>query len=117
MNRAAFRRAGLAVAALLLASLAGPARAGFDLEAQRKAFETAWRDAEAGIAAPAGGDAAALVDYPLYPYVEAARLRAALAGRGSREPAQPLDVAVANFLARHGSEPVSRLVRRPWLLL
>lgn len=116
MNHSTFRRAALTACALLLVSLAGPARAEPDLEAQRQAFEAAWRDAEAGIAAPAGGDAAALVDYPLYPYVEAARLRAALAGRGSREPAQPLDVAVANFLARHGSEPVSRLVHRPWLL-
>jgi len=116
MTRATVRWGVLAASVLLLAVPAGPARAAFDLEVQRKAFAAAWRDAEAGVAAPADGDSAALVEYPLYPYVEAARLQAALAGRGSREPAQPLDLAVANFLARHGSEPVSRLVRRPWLL-
>jgi soluble lytic murein transglycosylase len=116
VTRPAFGWGVLAAGVLLLASPAEPARADFDLEAQRKAFAAALRDAEAGVAAPAGGDSAALAEYPLYPYVEAARLRAALAGQARHESAQPLDQAAANFLARHGSEPVSRLVRRPWLL-
>ena len=110
------RRALAAVALLVACWLPAPARAATDLDAQRQAFLAAWRAAEAGAPAPAGGDSALLSEYPLYPYVEAARLRAAIDGKSTEVAARPLDVGVAAFLARHGGEPVARVVRRPWLL-
>jgi soluble lytic murein transglycosylase len=68
-------------------------------------------------AAPArrAPDSAALRAYVLYPYVEAARLRQALAAvRGTaREPA--LEKRIQEFLARSGEEPVARELRRDWL--
>lgn len=54
-------------------------------------------------------DSPVLRAYLLYPYLEAERLRAALA-----RPAPP-DVAIAGFLSRHGQEPVARDLRRDWL--
>jgi soluble lytic murein transglycosylase len=60
-------------------------------------------------------DSAALRGYLLYPYVEAARLRAglgrALAGRRDF----PLEARVQRFLDSHGEEPVARELRRAWL--
>jgi len=101
---------GLALAAIM-ATL--PARAQDGLAAQREAFLAAWQQAEAGASAPAGGDDAALADYPLYPYLVGARLRAEVGRPGGADPA--LAGRVEAFLSRHGQEPVGRWVRRPWL--
>jgi len=81
-------------------------------DAQRAAFLTAFEQAEAGQPAPEGGDDEALVDFPLYPYVVGARLRAEMAGP---MPPPALDGRVEAFLQRHGDEAVGRWVRRPWL--
>jgi soluble lytic murein transglycosylase len=107
-----FRRAGAAVGLCLSALCAGqPAQAQADPEALRRAFLAAYEQAEAGQPPPEGGDGA-LVDYPLYPYVIGARLRAEIA-RPAAEPG--LTARVDEFLERHGQEPVGRWVRRPWL--
>jgi soluble lytic murein transglycosylase len=88
-----------------------PAQAQEDPETLRRTFLAAYERAEAGEPTPEGGDAV-LVDYPLYPYVVGARLRAEMTGRAA-------DAALAGrveaFLERHGRDPVGRWVRRPWL--
>ena len=108
----------IATTGLLLAVAWFPAAAWSeaDPETRRQAFLAAWRDAESGKPAPAEGDDALLAGYVLQPYLEAARLRARLDGVATGPEPRPLDSRVADFLSRHGSEPVSRLVRRPWLL-
>jgi len=59
-------------------------------------------------------DSEALRRYPLYPYLEAARLRAILtAAKGAGEA--DADAMTAEFLARHGGEPAASGVRRTWL--
>jgi len=60
-------------------------------------------------------DSDALRAYLLFPYVEAARLRYALArvATGAREPA--LEKRTQEFLERKGDEPVTRELRRTWL--
>lgn len=61
-------------------------------------------------------DSAALRNYLLFPYVEVARLRYAL-GRipgGTRD--QAIERDIHDFLARHADEPVTRDLRREWLL-
>jgi soluble lytic murein transglycosylase len=71
------------------------------------------------IAAAADADAASALDspalraYPLYPYLEAARIEHALGAADL--PADPADARAAAFLARHGTEPVTRDVVRAWL--
>jgi soluble lytic murein transglycosylase len=106
------RRAQL-IAALLLA-WAGGACAQGDLQqdALRAEFRAAL-DAAAQARAPA--DSAALRGYLLYPYVEAARLRAALprVAAGKRDAA--LEARIQAFLERNGDEPVARELRREWL--
>ena len=51
----------------------------------------------------------------LYPYLQAARLRAALGRLPPAAGSSPVDQQAADFLAQHGGEPVARLVRAPWL--
>jgi soluble lytic murein transglycosylase len=58
-------------------------------------------------------DSDALRAYPLYPYLEAARLRRDLLAAVA--PDQPVDAAAAAFLTQHGREPVTRDVRSAWL--
>jgi len=106
--------AGAALTAL--AWLASPqAAVGDDYAAARREFVAAYARAEAGRGPPEAGDSEALVTYPLYPYVQAARLRAALAAAPAPAMALPADDAARQFLAAHGDEPVGRIVRRAWL--
>src|SRR5690606_34456955 len=55
-------------------------------------------------------DSARLRAYPLYPYLEAARLVHAL--ETAEGPDADVDAASRAFLERHGDEPVTRAVRR-----
>ncbi|HUP92931.1 MAG TPA: transglycosylase SLT domain-containing protein [Solimonas sp.] len=95
-----------ATLALLLA-LGSAAQAGED--AQRTAFKAALQRAEAG--QPALADESALAAYPLYPYLEAVRLRAQLDAGATGA----VDVATPAFLARNPELPVARELRRSWL--
>lgn len=90
---------------LCLFLLAGAASA-----SPRAEFTAALREAEAGQSA--GEDSAALRTYLLYPYVQAVRLRQRLL----RQPDEVIDVDLAQYLQQHSDLPVSRDLRRDWLL-
>jgi soluble lytic murein transglycosylase len=60
-------------------------------------------------------DSAALRGYLLYPYVEAARLRAGLGRAPAGRRDFPLEARVQRFLERSGEEPAARELRRAWL--
>jgi soluble lytic murein transglycosylase len=73
----------------------------------RAQFVQAYAAAAAG--APTGGDPESLRAYPLYPYLEGARMRAVLAA--ATGGALPVDAEAAAFIARHAGEPVARGLR------
>jgi soluble lytic murein transglycosylase len=97
--------------ALLLLALGGAAvRAEDDpLAAERAEFQRAYAaiDTEAAV-----NDSPTLSAYPLYPYLQSARLAHALLRRAE---APTVDKEVAAFLAAHDAQPVSRDLRRIWL--
>lgn len=100
----------LTLSALLFCALAPlPARA--DDEAVRTQFREALADARAG-RAPAAEDGAVLRDYILYPYLQATRVQ----GLISRGPDGAADAPAERFLAAYPELPVSRELRRQWLL-
>ena len=78
--------------------------------ALRASFETAFDDARNGPLSAAADDEAELQRYPLYPYLEAARLERAVARRDT-DAAERVEA----FLAAHGDEPVSYGLRAAWL--
>lgn len=96
---------------LLAGSLLAASTQASDATALRDSFRAALAEARTG-RAPDGEDRRALRDYVLYPYLQAARLQAQL------PRAQPgaLDAAIAGFLDRQPDLPVSRELRRQWLL-
>jgi len=61
----------------------------------------------------ASDDSQRLMNYPLYPYLEAARMRRALAD--AKGAIGPVDERVAEFLARHAGQPVANGLRQVWL--
>jgi soluble lytic murein transglycosylase len=79
----------------------------------RRQFQRAY--AMAGVAAPGPQpeDSTALREYPLYPYLQAARIRQALTKAGPELGAA--DERAQAFLTEHGSAPVVRDLRRAWL--
>src|SRR5262249_28615109 len=58
-------------------------------------------------------DSEALKNYPLYPYLQAARIRQAL--NGSPESLARVDLLAAAFVAAHEQAPVARGLRSAWL--
>ena len=58
-------------------------------------------------------DSEALRNYPLYPYLQAARIRRALADIG--DDLGSIDQRAQTFVTYHESDPVGRSVRRVWL--
>jgi soluble lytic murein transglycosylase len=78
----------------------------------RNAFRQAYARALTG-ETDSNGDSASLRAYPLYPYLQAARLRQALSGRPQLLPGA--DERAAAFVAAHADEPVARGLRRAWL--
>ncbi len=80
-----------------------------------------WLPSTAAPFAPAGGDSEALQRYPLYPYLQAARLSRQLAlirpvaAQPGGDPRLPLDDEIAAFLAQQGDRPVTRKLRSAWL--
>ena len=94
---------------MLALLLSASASAADPLAGARAAFQTAYASVGAPPAEDVGPDSEALRSYPLYPYLQAARLQ-----RRLLDPqAAP---AVEAFLAEHGNAPVARSLRRSWLM-
>lgn len=81
-------------------------------ERVREQFVRAYAKAHAGSAAPEA-DSEALRAYPLYPYLQAARIRAALKDAGPDLTAA--DQRAQTFITYYEREPVGRDLRRTWL--
>ncbi len=84
-------------------------------EPAREEFVAAMRRAETGVDGLDTGsrDSERLQGYPLYPYLEAARIVVAL--READAPQSPADRAAEAFLARHDGQPVANDVRDAWM--
>ena len=102
----------IAAAALLYAVSAQGAGADAYADA-RKAFQEAYARVAANFPDESAADSEALKSYPLYPYLQAARIRQAL--NGSPDSLAPADQLAADFIAAHAQAPVSRELRRAWL--
>jgi len=112
-NRFRFSRFGpIATVGLLCAVSAQGAAADAYADA-RKAFQDAYARVTANFPDESAADSEALKNYPLYPYLEAARIRQGL--NGSPDSVAPLDQRAAEFIAAHEQAPVSRGLRRAWL--
>lgn len=96
--------------ALFALFLAGAAPAAADpYAAARAEFRAALAATSPAVAVAAAPDSEALRNYPLYPYLQAARLQ-----RRLDDPAAAAEIEA--FLATHGSAPVARSLRRSWLM-
>ncbi len=86
------------------------------LAAQRDAFRSAYSAATtaATTGAPAVADSAELKAYPLYAYLQAARIQWALSRAPQAVPADT-DTRAAALLKSLGEQPLSRDLRRAWL--
>ena len=101
----------LLLPALLCAAL--PARADDDAyAAARQEFLRDYTTASTMLPEGPPQDSAALLAYPLYPYLQAARLRRDL--RLAPDP-NTVDVRIGQFLKDNGEQPVGRALRRAWL--
>jgi soluble lytic murein transglycosylase len=103
----------IATAAMLCAVSAQGAEAEASYAEARKAFQAAYARVIANFPDESASDSDALKSYPLYPYLEAARIRQALNGRP--ESLARVDQLAADFIAAHEQAPVSRGLRRAWL--
>lgn len=90
----------------MIGALATPWNAyGDEYESVRTRFRVAYAAAQAGSAGSAASDDDALRAYPLYPYLEVARLGQDL----------DADSAIAAYLEVHGTTPYTRSLRGAWL--
>ena len=87
---------------------------GADTPVVRAAFRAAL--ARVGQAGSMPADPPALQAYPIYPYLIAARLQAALSGQPLAAPAGQLDADIAAFLQEQRGEPVTRALAHAWLV-
>jgi soluble lytic murein transglycosylase len=92
------------------ASAAGTAESYADA---RKAFQEAYARVSADVSGPPAEDSAELRAYPLYPYLEAARIQQAL--RTEAGPPSETDKRADAFISAYAQDPVARAVRRAWL--
>ena len=79
----------------------------------RKAFLEAYARVTANSADESAADSELLKTYPLYPYLQAARIRQAL--NASPDSLAPVDQLAGDFIAAHEQAPVSRILRSAWL--
>ena len=105
----------LTIAALALATSAHASDAALQGQyaAARADFRAAYARVMAGAELSDSSDSRSLERYPLYPYLQAARIRVALDG-----PTEALGIAdarAAQFTQRYGTLPVSRGLERAWL--
>jgi len=111
------RRIASTVFTLLAGALLAPsgvrgADAHDPFEKVREAFRKAYEQVD-DPAAKRRPDSEALRDYPLYPYLQAARIRRALADTG--EELGSVDQRAQTFITYYENEPVGRNLRRVWL--
>ncbi len=76
----------------------------------REQFLLTYTAVQGGLSAPASLDSEALQAYPLYPYLQAARIERALRDRRS-----DADDDVRDFLRTHDDQPFARNLHRSWL--
>jgi soluble lytic murein transglycosylase len=109
------RKIGARLGACLLASLATCAAGADDdpLASARQLFMLAYAAVEAGAPLPSSVDPAALRDYPLYPYLQRARLTREL--RRASQGVTSADDDARAFLDAHAGEPVATELRGVWL--
>jgi soluble lytic murein transglycosylase len=109
-----FRQIGSYFLALALLSGCVTATAASDpFKATREAFKQAYArvDATSGEAQP--HDSEALRTYPLYPYLQAARIRRALSDADGA--LSTVDQRAETFITYYDREPIGRDLRRTWL--
>jgi soluble lytic murein transglycosylase len=104
----------LLICALIIAPI-GASTAASDAEnvfrRERAEFIRAYQQIESGADTPAD-DSEALRSYPLFPYLQAARLRRAVIDAPLTDAA---DERIEAFLAANGTEAVTRELRHAWL--
>jgi soluble lytic murein transglycosylase len=79
----------------------------------RKAFQEAYARAIANIPDSGASDSESLKSYPLYPYLQAARIQQALSAASN--DMDEVDKRAGEFLAANGQQPVTRNLRHAWL--
>jgi len=102
----------LACLSLLAASATAAGTADLYREV-RAEFQRAYAEANTIKQQPARADSEALRAYPLYPYLQAARIRKALADAGPDLTAA--DQRAQTFITYYERDPVGRELRRVWL--
>jgi soluble lytic murein transglycosylase len=106
--------ATLALLCAIASSSAGSATANADADAEvRKAFQDAYARATTNIGDSGASDSESLKSYPLYPYLQSARIQQALMAGG--DDIDQVDKRAAEFMATYGQQPVSRNLRHAWL--
>ena len=80
----------------------------------RKAFQDAYAHVSTSMEESGSSDSESLKNYPLYPYLQAARIQQALTGTDTEALAQA-DKLAADFMVAYGQQPVARILRRTWL--
>lgn len=113
MPRSPFALRGCLAALMTLCWIATVNAEDDPFEDARSVFVQAY--ARAGVAGTDAdaGDSEQLRTYALYPYLQSARIRGALAA--SNVPFDAVDQRAAAFLEYYGGEPVARDLRRSWL--
>ena len=80
----------------------------------RKSFQDAYARATTSVTEAGEADSESLKNYPLYPYLQAARIQQALSSTDATTVAQA-DKRAGDFIAAYGQQPVARGLRRAWL--
>ncbi|HEY4369536.1 MAG TPA: transglycosylase SLT domain-containing protein [Steroidobacteraceae bacterium] len=80
----------------------------------REQFVEAYAHVDTSPAEPPQADSERLKEYPLYPYLQAARIRHALLDTTSTPDS--VDQRAATFLTYYERDPVAREMRRAWLI-
>src|SRR5688572_12816741 len=97
--------------ALLAGAAAAAAQA--DLSEARQRFKQAYEQVDSTQGGQRSADSEALKAYPLYPYLQAARIRRALAD--VKGELGSVDQRAQTLVTYHDDAPVGRALRRVWL--
>jgi peptidoglycan lytic transglycosylase len=112
-------RFGLAATLTLVCAMPSSPRAAGNTAAAsyaevRKSFQEAYARAAASVVDSGAGDSDDLKSYPLYPYLQAARIQQALTV-SSGDSMDLVDRRAADFMALYAQQPVARNLRHAWL--